>query len=73
MKGNGSNNIPVSASDSESSSSSSSLEQLDSSFFPSSSSSAFSCSRDSILDAFFSCSIISVSLLSLKREVFLKY
>lgn len=55
--------LPVSASDSESSSSSSSLEQLDSSFFPSSSSSTFSCSRDSIRDAFFSGSIISVSLL----------
>lgn len=56
--------LPASFSDSESSSSSSSLEQLDSSFFPSpSSSSTFSGSRVSILGAVFSGSSRTVSLL----------
>lgn len=55
---------PASVSDSESSSSSSSLEQLDSSFFPSSSSSTFSGSKVSMRGALFSGSSSSVSLLS---------
>lgn len=54
---------PASVSDSESSSSSSSLEQLDSSFFPSSSSSTFSGSKVSMRGALFSGSSSSVSLL----------
>ena len=60
-------NAPASVSDSESSSSSSSLEQLDSSFLPSSSSSTFSGSRASIRGALFSGSRRTVSLLEHTR------
>lgn len=62
--------VPASVSDSESSSSSSSLEQLDSSFFPSSSSSTFSGSKVSMRGVLFSGSRSSVSLLKPKYNIY---